>query len=90
MEKVVDASNLPDPAKAKLKEGEYETTDELESAITKEVDYLKSVTSSGKPVGKKKKAAQQSPVTQEEIAEKQNAALKKWNFLQQPAEKKEA
>jgi len=46
---MVEATNLPDAAKARLCEREYADRAELEGAIGGEVAYIKEVTGSGKP-----------------------------------------
>lgn len=45
------ASSLPEAAQKRLAEAEYEDGAEVEAAITAEVEYLKTITGSGKPFG---------------------------------------
>ena len=48
VKEALDATNLPQVSKARLAELKYKDSEALQSAIKKEAEYLKSVTSSGK------------------------------------------
>jgi hypothetical protein len=49
VQELVEATSLPDAAKAKLSEAEYADEDEARAAIAAEVAYVKELTGSGKP-----------------------------------------
>lgn len=48
---ILGESNLPDVVKKRLAESGYKDAEQVEEAITAEVEYLKAVTGSGKPFG---------------------------------------
>jgi hypothetical protein len=73
--------HLPAEMRKRLAGQEYFTESEVEQAVGAEIDYLKSVTGSGKPFGKAKKA--QAPVANLSEAAEQNvkhhkAVQNKW------------
>ena len=49
MQELVDATNLPDPSKTRLSEGQYDDEAALTTIIEAEVAYVKVLTGSGKP-----------------------------------------
>jgi len=49
VQEMVDATNLPDAAKAKLSEAEYADEEAVRAAVAVEVAYIKELTGSGKP-----------------------------------------
>jgi len=49
VQELVEATNLPDAAKAKLSEAEYADEEAVKAAVAVEVAYIKEVTGSGKP-----------------------------------------
>ena len=49
VKELMQATNLPSAAKAKLSEAEYADEDEAQAAIAAEVAYVKQLTGSGKP-----------------------------------------
>jgi hypothetical protein len=65
---LLDATNLPEASKARLREREYETEDEAGAAIQAEIEYVKELTKSGRPTG-----MGSSQPTRVELTERQRA-----------------
>jgi hypothetical protein len=62
---ILRETQLPGPSQDRLVAQEYATEDQLSEAIQKEIDYVKSVSGSGQPLG----AGQTQPVVQTKTAE---------------------
>jgi hypothetical protein len=62
VQEIINESSLPEPAKVRLAEVEYEDEEAVQAAVAKEIEYLKSVTGSGKPFGQ---GTSESPETEE-------------------------
>lgn len=52
----LDRHNLPPASRARLSEAEYATAEEVKTAALAEIDYIKTVTGSGKPFTRKSAA----------------------------------
>ena len=67
---VLRETNLPKPSQARLAENEYGDDAALAEAITKETEYVKSVSGSGLPLGAgKTEPITEAPKTQEQLAQ---------------------
>lgn len=81
--KMLEASSLPAVSRARLAERQFADGDAVQTAIQAEIDYLKEVTGSGKPVGGfSQRTPQQSQVLAEVSEAKDKIAE---NFLGNPA-----
>jgi len=67
----LQASNLPDASRKRLAVGEYETAEQLQTAITGEAEYVAQLTGAGKPIGQhaQDRAPKTEPMTDEQYRE---------------------
>jgi len=79
VEKVLQASRLPEPSRVRLAESEYADANELNGAIAKESEYIKELTGSGLPFGMTD-AKKPLPATTDlaEVEKKKNEVARKW------------
>ena len=74
---LVEATNLPDAAKARLSEAEYADEETAGAAIAAEVAYIKEVTGSGKPFAQGASSApEQQSLSEEKKTERFNRHMR--------------
>jgi hypothetical protein len=71
---VLRETNLPKPSQERLADGKYQTDDALTEAITKEAEYVKSISGSGQPLG----GGATQPATKTETAEQRQERDAAW------------